>query len=334
MNPEGMSNSLTLPQHGGVATGPVKAAARELGFELVGVCEPVPAPHLAEYREWLDKGYHGTMEFLERHVALKASPAALLPSVRSVIAVGLNYHQPNPWEDGQPHIAQYARGRDYHRVLRGKLKRMAKWIEGAHPGSENRACVDSAPIFERDYAHLAGLGWFGKNTMLINSERGSWFFLGILLTSVAFEPDLPAQGGCGTCRRCIDACPTGAIRFESDRWQVDARRCISYQTIEHRGPLTEATHGWTFGCDVCQEVCPFNQPRESQPLRATITREPDFLARRDWPSLERLRMLDEAEWDAMTKGSATRRASAEQWRRNAGDESNPSPEIRERTKPS
>jgi epoxyqueuosine reductase len=301
----------------GLSSETVKADAMRLGFELVGICDAVPAPHLAEYRLWLSKGYGGTMDYLADQLPLKADPSALLPGVRSIVALGLNYNQPNLAREGEPRIARYALGRDYHKVLRAKLRSLARSIEAAHPGCQTRACVDSAPIFERDYAHLAGLGWFGKNTMLINSQRGSWFFLGLLLTTVEFEPDSPALGGCGSCRKCIEACPTGAIVFEEDHWQLDSRRCISYQTIEHAGPLEVDTHGWTFGCDICQEVCPFNQPRPSQPQRARLTSEADFLRVREWPSLERLAVIGEQEWGELTRGSPVRRTGLEGIRRNA-----------------
>ncbi len=295
----------------------LKKCAHALGFELAGVCAPVDAPHLVEYDAWLAKSYHGEMDYLARQRPLKTSPRELFPEVQSVIAVGLNYNQPNPPVVGHPRIARYAMGRDYHKVIRAKLRALARWIETEHPGAVCRPCVDSAPIFERDFAHLAGLGWFGKNTMLIDSRRGSWFLLGLLLTTVSFEVDAPAVGGCGTCRRCIDACPTGAIVFEEARWQVDARRCISYQTIEQSGPLTVDTAGWTFGCDVCQEVCPFNAARASQPLRGLPTAESDFLARREWPLLTQLAVIGESEWDALTQGSPVRRTGIEGLRRNA-----------------
>lgn len=295
----------------------LKEHAQSLGFDTVGVCAPVQPPHLDAYRTWIGKGYHGTMDYLRRHLPLKGDPQSLLPDVRSIVAVTLNYNQPNPREEGMPRIARYALGRDYHKVIKGKLVKLARWIETERPGARCRPCVDSAPIMERDYAQLAGLGWFGKNTMLIDSKRGSWFFIGLLLTTVDFEADLPATGGCGSCRACIDACPTGAIVHEDGRWQVDARRCISYLTIEHRGPIEPDTAGWAFGCDICQEVCPFNEPRETHPLRATITKEPDFLKTRAWPSLERLRVIGDQEWDVLTRGSAVRRARADGLRRNA-----------------
>ncbi|MFI5384670.1 MAG: tRNA epoxyqueuosine(34) reductase QueG [Fimbriimonadales bacterium] len=291
--------------------------ARALGFDTVGVCAPDAPPHLDAYEKWIAKGYHGTMAYLQRHLPMKRDPARLLPGVRSIVAVTLNYNQPNPPVEGQPRIARYALGRDYHKVIRSKLVKLARWIAEQHPDAKSRPCVDSAPIMERDYAQLAGLGWFGKNTMLIDSKRGSWFFIGLLLTTVEFERDKPAIGGCGSCRVCVDACPTGAIVWEDGRWQVDARRCISYLTIEHKGEIEVDSAGWTFGCDVCQEVCPFNDPRPSQPLRGNTTTEPDFLDKRAWPSLDQLRVIREEEWDKLTRGSAVRRTGLQGIRRNA-----------------
>ena len=299
----------------------LKAQALELGFEAVGICEPVPAPHLAEYRTWLSKGRHGGMAYLASQLPLKRSPLELLPETQSVVAVAMNYGQPNPITKGYPRIARYALGRDYHKVLRGKLKRLAAWIESEHPGAKCRRCVDSAPIFERDYANLAGLGWFGKNTCLIDSRKGSWFFIGLLLTSVPFVADSPSKGSCGTCRKCIEACPTGAIVFDEDRWQIDSRSCISYLTIEHRGnfpaELQNKIGEWTFGCDVCQEVCPFNEPRSSQPLRSSLTKVQDFLTPRAMPKLADLAEIDHERWDKLTQGSAIRRAGYQGLKRNA-----------------
>ncbi|HWA84448.1 MAG TPA: tRNA epoxyqueuosine(34) reductase QueG [Fimbriimonadaceae bacterium] len=295
----------------------LKKYSVSLGFDTVGVCSAAPPPHLDSYERWIGKGYHGAMEYLARHLPAKADPRKLLPDARSIVAVTLNYNQPNPKRNGYPRIARYALGRDYHKVIRTKLARLGKWIEGAYPGAQCRACVDSAPIMERDYAQMAGLGWFGKNTMLIDSKRGSWFFIGLLLTTVEFETDPPALGGCGSCRACVDACPSEAIVFEEGRWQVDARRCISYLTIEQKGAIELDIAGWTFGCDICQEVCPFNEPRENQPLRARTTVEPDFLRATEWPSLERLRVIGDEEWDILTRGSALRRAGRDGLRRNA-----------------
>lgn len=271
---------------------------------------------MAFYEEWLARGFHGEMDYLARHAALKRTPEKLLPGCRSIVAFALNYHQPNSPEPGMPRIAQYALGRDYHKVFRKKLN---QWLRRASVQTEAewRICVDSAPIFERDYAHLAGLGWFGKNTCLIDSKRGSWFLIGLVLTTAELAPDTPSAGGCGSCRACIDACPTGAIVFVDGRWQVDARACISYRTIEYRGDDVGDTHGWTFGCDVCQEVCPFNHARASQPMRARVTEVSEFLERRRWPSLSELAVIPPDAWDALTAGSPVRRAGLEGLRRNA-----------------
>ncbi len=302
-----------------IPTAKLKQFALDLGFQSCGVCLPVQPPHYQAYRDWLNKDYQGQMSYLRRHLVAKASPESLLPGVQSVVAVALNYNQPSEVPKGGARIARYALGRDYHKVLRGKLRRLAAFVVSQHPGAECRSCVDSAPIMERDYAQLAGLGWFGKNTCLIDSRRGSWFFIGLLLTTAPFQTDEPAVGSCGTCRACIDACPTGAIVHENGRWQVDARQCISYLTIEHHGALPGGAdlHGWTFGCDVCQEVCPFNQSRAGQPMRAAVTAEPDFLAHRQWPGLRELAVIQEGQWDRLTVGSAVRRAGLEGLRRNA-----------------
>lgn len=286
----------------------IKTAAREAGFELVGVTSAAPSQSVGAYSQWIDRGFHGEMMYLADHLTAKQDPRYLLPSAQSIVMVGLNYYQPGP---SNPKIARYALGRDYHRVIRNKLRGIADLLPG-----ESRICVDSAPLLEREYAHRAGLGWFGKNTLLINSQRGSWFLLGALLCSDKLVFDEPSSGGCGSCRACIDACPTGAIVNLNDRWQVDARVCISYQTIERRGPEIDDSHGWLFGCDVCQEVCPFNSVRESQPLRSQITQEPDFQPR-SWPTTEEILNLTEPEWDLLTAGSPVRRSGFEGLNRNA-----------------
>lgn len=299
---------------------PIKEEAHRLGFDLVGVCDAAPpAPtYLAAYDQWLEANRHAGMAYLASRRALRADVAALLPKCRSVVCVGLNYYQAAQKTDGEARIARYALGRDYHKVIRAKLKALARHIESIHPGAQSRVCVDSAPLPERHYAQRAGLGWTGKNTLLINSQRGSWFLLGEVLTTVELEPDASAIGGCGTCRKCVEQCPTGAIVFRNDRWQVDARACISYLTIEHKGDFgPEFTTDWTFGCDVCQEVCPFNQPRESQPLRANTTLEADFLAHRQWPRLVELADIAYEDWDGLTQGSPVRRAGIDGLRRNA-----------------
>ncbi len=292
----------------------LKELALAHGFETVGVTPALPIEQaISAYRTWLKADYHGEMEYLARHELAKSDPKNLLPSAKAVIALTANYNQ-EPSND--PKVARYALGRDYHKVLMRAAQRLMKEAMADHEGAEWRVCVDSIPIFERAYANLAGLGWFGKNTMLIDSKRGSWFFIVLVLTSVEFAPDAPALGGCGNCRACIDACPTGAIVQLDGRWQVDSRRCISYQTIEKKGDMEVDTAGWLFGCDVCQEVCPFNQPRESQPDRAKQTTWKDF-GRRAFPELNRIPVLTHEEWDRLTQGSAIRRSGYEGLKRNA-----------------
>jgi epoxyqueuosine reductase len=293
----------------------LKQRAEAEGFGPVGVCAAGDAWSIDRLQEWLDAGRHAGMDWMPRSIALRRTTESLLPGGRSVLAVGLNYAQPADRTPGQPWIAQYALGRDYHKVVRQRLRRVAEGLEGAW-----RVCVDSAPMLEREWAHRAGLGWYGKNTMLINSRQGSLFVLGFLLMEAELEPDQPSQGGCGSCRACIDACPTGAIVWANDRWQVDARTCISGLTIEHKGEiapeLAAKMGGWTFGCDVCQDVCPFNSRRESQPERAQPTQVADFSAR-PLPSLEELAEISYKDWDRLTAGSPLRRAGWEGLRRNA-----------------
>lgn len=297
----------------------VKTEARSLGFDLVGICDPSPPRSFTVLEDWVKDGLHGEMGYMAESLPLRASLESVLPGVQSVIAVGLNYCQEPP--AGDVRVARYALGRDYHKVMRRKLKALAGNLEPHVPGARWRPCVDSVPVMEREYANRAGLGWFGKNTCLIDSKRGSWFLIGILLTTAALPTDHPAQGGCGTCTACIDACPTGAIVNRAGVWQVDARRCISYLTIEKRGDFTpeqeEMVGDWTFGCDVCQEVCPFNRPRETQPLRAPKTREPDFLNRRDFGTLQNILHMPRSEWESLTEGSAVRRAGFDGLKRNA-----------------
>jgi len=297
----------------------IRQAALDAGFSLVGIAAATPSQTIEFYSDWVAQGMHGPMGYLRDHIELKRDPSSLLPGAKSVIAVALNYHQPNATEPGFPRIAQYALGRDYHKVVRQRLRLVQKELQSLCPDTESRICVDSAPLLEREYAHRAGLGWFGKNTLLINTKVGSWFVLGFLLTTAELEPDEPSRGGCGTCTTCIDSCPTGAIVFGNGRWHVDARKCISTLTIETKGDFPPDTnlHGWTFGCDVCQEVCPFNQPRPHQPDRAPITTIPDFLNKKQWPSLLDLSSISEDEWDELTSGSPVRRAGQKGLQRNA-----------------
>ncbi len=304
----------------------LKQVAMSQGFEIAGVCSAVSPPHYHEYLKWIQDGKHAGMAYLQRHAKLKESPESLLRGVRSILAVGLNYYQPLPEiNEKEAKIARYALGRDYHKVIRKKLKRVSNWAESRYANLRTRVCVDSAPIMERDFAWLAGLGWFGKNTCLINTKRGSWFFIGLLLMNQEFVPDTPARGGCGTCRLCIDACPTGALEYkDGGRVAVmNSEKCISYLTIEHKGNFsdeqTQMLNGWVFGCDVCQEVCPFNHPRENAPLRAMLTNEPEFKRNENSAKLLLTSIVNksDAELRKEFQGSALMRAVPERLKRNA-----------------
>lgn len=289
----------------------IRQAAIDAGFDLAGICRADgPFSSHGPFQRWIEAGFHADMDYLPRQVPIRESLDAVLPGARSALVVALNYRQPNPT---QPRIAQYALNRDYHRVFRRRLRPVVSLLESAFPGESFRICVDSAPVYERELAVSAGLGWLGKNTLLINPHKGSFLLLASVLTTAKWDPsDSFDANHCGTCQRCIDACPTGALVRLDDRWQLDARRCISYWTIEHHGdfPPEVETHGWAFGCDICQEVCPHNSPR---PGRAQPTEDPDFLARPDWPDFS---TMTEEEWDRWSAGTPIRRAGYRGLKRN------------------
>jgi epoxyqueuosine reductase len=242
----------------------VKQHARRLGFDLVGIAPAHASIYQDYFRCWLDDGRAGEMGYLGRRFDERVDPAAYLRGARSVICVAINYHvplQPLDPADAQHHgrIARYALGDDYHELIKSRLHELADAIRALAPDARTRACVDTAPVMEKELAARTGVGWFGKNGCVINEHAGSWLLLGEVITTLDLPPDEPALDRCGTCRRCIDACPTGAITAP---YQIDATRCISYLTIEHRGPiepsLQEQMGEWLYGCDVCQDVCPWN----------------------------------------------------------------------------
>jgi len=282
----------------------VRQMARDCGFELAGVTTAGPLADHARFTSWVERGLAGRMGYLADHrAALRADPRNLLPSARSVICVGKLYNTPQPYstefsDDELAWISRYAWGDDYHPLMRRGLEALARRLGPEH---EWRVCVDTAPLLERTLAREAGLGWIGRNTCLINQQAGSWFFLGELLTSLEIAPDAPPPDRCGTCTRCIEACPTDALRFG----ELDATRCISYLTIELHGPIDPAFHAalgaHVFGCDICQDVCPWNRG-------APVTADPAFAARNFAPPLERLAALTEAEFLAMFRGTPVTRA--------------------------
>jgi epoxyqueuosine reductase len=293
----------------------VKRVARECGFELAGIAPAGPPVDFERYQDWVQRGMAGEMRYLtDRRAGLRRDPRSLLPSARSVICVGKLYNTHPEIKD--PPISRYAWGsRDYHDVLREGLERMVARLTDIEC-FDWKICVDTAPLRERTYARLAGLGWIGKNTCLIHEPLGSWFFLGEILTSLELEPDAPPPDRCGTCTRCIDACPTQAIvpAYGSDQegWTLDARLCISYLTIELRGPIPEelqagvGTH--VFGCDICQDVCPWN-------ARAPVSEEAAFEPR-SIPSLEELASMTEDEFREFSRGTPLARPKYAGFQRN------------------
>jgi epoxyqueuosine reductase len=296
----------------------IAARAAELGFDAFGVAEARPLNVERErLRQWLARDYHGTMAYLSRHEAARCDPQELLAGARSVLCFAHNYLREDSTardESGSSvRIARYARGRDYHRVLRGKLRAIVRFVAERAPKAGMRICVDTTPILEKAWAENAGLGWRGKHTNLVSHAFGSWTILGEILTTLALPADDAHLDFCGSCRRCLDACPTDAFPRP---YVMDARRCISFLTIEHRGAFDETQAGMIddhlFGCDACLEVCPWNRFQSE-------TTEADFHSRPALASLsaDEWANLDPENYDLLLAGSALRRAGLDGLRRNA-----------------
>jgi epoxyqueuosine reductase len=267
----------------------LKAEARRLGFTLSGIAPATDADGFARYRRWLDRGFAGEMDYLHKLAEERRHPSSILESVRSVVMLGLEYSgrassreadvstpdtSASRLDARRGHVAAYAAGPDYHRFVWDRINVLAAWLEAEVPGCRTEAVADTAPLLERDFALRAGLGWVGKNTMLINPARGSFFFLAAVLTDLELTPDEPFAGShCGTCTACLDACPTRAF---PEPFVLDATKCISYLTIELRSEipteLREPVGDWLFGCDVCQDVCPWN--RKPSPGPVAFPRDP------------------------------------------------------------
>jgi epoxyqueuosine reductase len=293
----------------------IKQWGRELGFQAVGISDTELSDAENRLGAWLGRGWHGEMDYMARHGALRARPAALVPGTVRVISCRMDY-RPVGYPAGEDPlravIARYAVGRDYHKVLRARLQKLCDRIAEAAGPFGHRVFADSAPVMEVELARKAGIGWRGKHTLLLSREAGSWFFLGEVYASLPLPPDAPAGEHCGTCQRCLDVCPTQAIRAP---YQLDARRCISYLTIELKGSIPKefrpAIGNRVYGCDDCQAVCPWNS-------FARPSGEPDFAVRHglDRATLVELFGWSEAEFFARMAGSPIRRIGHERWLRN------------------
>ena len=314
----------------------LKRRALEMGFDAVGVTSLEPNAHAAELDRWLAAGYAGTMTYLHRQAAKRKEPARIMPGASTAVVTLTNYYHgaadpgapprgspqtgprvrdPGAPPRGQPRVAQYAQSADYHRVLGRRLERLAAAIRDLAPGARTRAYVDAGAVPERELAQRAGLGWIGKNMMLIHPTLGSFTFIGVVLTDADLAPDLPFEADrCGTCRRCLDACPTAAFVAPH---VMDARRCISYLTIEHRADFTAEERSlvgdWLFGCDVCQDVCPWNVQFARAATDPELAPRSDLLA----PDPHQLLELDEETFTRRYGDTPLERPGRRGMRRNA-----------------
>jgi epoxyqueuosine reductase len=296
----------------------IKAAAREIGFDACGIAPADDLPELRFLPEWIARGHAASMAYLPRSAGRRADVRNVVPSARTVIVTATLYNTDRPYstecaDASRAQIARYAWGDDYHEVIGTRLDALVAWMrQVSSEPFEARAYVDTGPVQERVYARYAGIGWIGKNTCVISPELGSWVFLGEVICSLALEPDRPSLDQCGTCTLCLEACPTQALVAPGE---LDSRRCISYLTIEHRGPLPDELQpgigAHVYGCDICQEVCPWNQlaPRSSDPA---------WLPRPAWdqPALVDLLRMDDVELERALAGSAMTRAKPAGLRRN------------------
>ncbi|PSN20439.1 tRNA epoxyqueuosine(34) reductase QueG [filamentous cyanobacterium CCP5] len=295
--------------------------AQKLGFHRLGIAavpstaSPAETATTQALERWLEQGFHADMDWMAN--AKRQDVRKIMPGVRSLICVALNYYTSHSHPEGREYgkISRYGWGRDYHRVLHQKLKALTQWIQSQQPEAQVRYYADTGPISDKFWAQQAGLGWIAKNGCLITRDYGSWVFLGEILTDLDFPSDTPHTAHCGSCTRCLDACPTEAIRSPG---VVDANRCIAYHTIENRDPqlpetIAKRLQGWVAGCDICQDVCPWNQ-RFAQPSDVVEFQPyPHNLA----PTLSELSQISEVDWDQRFRASALRRIKPTMWRRNA-----------------
>jgi len=296
----------------------VKQLSLESGFELVGISPATPPDHLAFYHHWLGKGYAGEMGYLSRNISGRSDPTTIVPGAKVLLCVGMIY-EPKPQgsaERNRPvgRISKYARGDDYHDIMKEKLLSLLKKIQEFEPETTGRVYVDTGPVLERDIAARAGLGWFGKHTNLIHKRKGSWFFLGEIILNLDLDPDSPEPDHCGSCNLCIDACPTDAIQ---EPYVLDSRRCISYLTIEMKSEIPRDLRtqigDWVYGCDVCQEVCPWNKKQAKPTTEIAFQSRPGLT----FPDLGELLGLSQEEFSRKFRKSPIKRAKRRGLLRNA-----------------
>jgi epoxyqueuosine reductase len=309
-----MSLSKKLP----VSSHQVKEEARSLGFHLCGIVsadEGASSSAIEHLKGWLALGYHADMAWMEN--PKRFDIRACMPEVQSIICVALNYYTPHQRPQGSEYakISRYGWGRDYHKVMHKKLKALTHWLEEQGEGVLARYYADTGPVQDKVWAERAGIGWVAKNGNVITREYGSWVFLGEVLTNLPLTPDLPHTQHCGSCTRCLEACPTGAI---AQPFVIDANRCIAYHTIENRRSelpesLTAHLEGWVAGCDICQDVCPWNQRFAQETDVAEFQPYPENVA----PTLTELATISQEEWNQRFRASALRRIKPDMLRRNA-----------------
>ena len=296
----------------------IKTKAQALGFDLVGMAAAFPHPDFSFFRQWIQDGHFGTMEYLKRTLEKRANPQTLLPKAQSIICVGLSYPASSPRsferdEKNRGWISNYAWGLDYHDIMKPRLHLLANWIRGQTSSEEKFYCgVDTSPLLERSYATRAGLGWIGKNTMLLHPKRGSFFFIGFILTTLPLTYDSPLPDRCGTCSACLNICPTQALTPH----HLDAKRCIAYLTLEHKGDiedpdLRKKMGTYLAGCDLCQEVCPWNQ-------KENLAHEKNLAARPllSCPPLKDLKKWDKKIFETYTAGTPLAWVGFKKWQRN------------------
>jgi len=283
----------------------IRNKALDIGFSKVGFADArIPEDASRHLAEWLDRGYHASMGWMQNTRARRCDPSEVVPGVRTIISLAVNYYTDHQHE-GDPStgkISRYAWGDDYHDVVGGMLRRLWSWMETEFPGMAGRYYVDTGPVMEKVWAQQAGIGWIGKHTNLITQDIGSWVFLAEILTTMEIEADSPATDHCGTCTLCIEACPTGAI---VEPYVVDSNRCISYLTIEHRGDFHADVplDGWIYGCDVCQDVCPWNERFAAESPEVSFQPREENVA----PPLEDWTSITGQEFSERFRGSAMKR---------------------------